>query len=89
MTAVLGPGDDDPRSPAGAGATIAAALGAGDDDPRSPAVGQPEAQRGPLAAGEASGPNPDDDFDFLTPGPSAAGDIARGPRSVVRIPKRG
>ena len=89
VTAVLGPGDDDPRSPAGAGATIAAALGAGDDDPRSPAVGQPEAQRGPLAAGEASGPNPDDDFDFLTPGPSAAGDIARGPRSVVRIPKRG
>jgi hypothetical protein len=70
-------------------ATIEAALGAGDDDPLSPPVGQPEAQRGPFAAGEASGPNPDDDFDFLTPAPSAAGDIASGPRSVVRIPKRG
>jgi hypothetical protein len=41
-----------------------------------------------LAAGEASGPNDDDDFHFLTPGPTAPGATASGPRSVVRIPKR-
>lgn len=87
-TPALGPGDDDPRSPAAAAAGEASTpLGPGDDDPRSPAKGVAEAARGPLAPGESAGSNPDDEFDFVAPPPASPGGTATV-RQTVRIPKR-
>lgn len=89
MTPALGPGDDDPKSPAVVVPSAAPALGPGDDDPRSPAAGVPTASRGPLAPGESDGTNDDDAFHFLTPAPAGPGGTDSGPRQLVRIPKRG
>jgi hypothetical protein len=88
-TPALGPGDDDPRSPASTSAAGAAAppLGPGDDDPRSPATGTAAIATPPLAPGDADGDNPDDDFDFIAPPPAGPGATATV-RQTVRIPKR-
>jgi hypothetical protein len=77
----LGPGDDDPKSPAVDGALAPAPLGPGDDDPRSPVVIVPSA---PVVEEK----NPDEDFHFLAPPALGPGDAQIGPRHVVRIPKR-
>ena len=51
MTA-LGPGDDDPRSPAGVARPLVAVLGPGDDDPRSRVSAAGPAAGGPLGPGD-------------------------------------
>lgn len=78
----LGPGDDDPNSPATvAVADAIALLGPGDDDPRSPIVLTPVA---PVVETR----NPDDDCDFLAPAAPGPGDPQFGPRHLVRFPKK-
>lgn len=97
----LGPGDDDPRSPARVldaravapvveaaadPVVVPGALGPADPDPRSPA--QTVAPAVPaLAPGASVGPD-DDAFDVLAPPPPGPGDSVHGPRQLVRIPKR-
>lgn len=91
----LGPGDDDPRSPAAVqtsardGVSVAGPLGPGDDDPRSPVRRRgPATARAPHAPGESVGENPDDAFEVLVAPALGPGAAQVAPRSLVRIPKR-
>lgn len=87
----LGPGADDPRSPAKVGADDGSAfnpLGPGDDDPRSPARGTAGEIRGPLGPGELDGPDPHEGFTFVTPGPAGPGGTDTGPRTITRVPTK-
>lgn len=83
----LGPGDDDPRSPAVPVETGAPGpLGPGDDDPHSPANGTPLAATSPLGPGESAGADPHAGFRMLTPPPAGPGDAAGGARLVTHVP---
>src|SRR4051812_30748195 len=80
----LGPGDDDPRSPAATMASTAAGpLGPGDDDPRSPAIATALPATPPLGPGGSL--EPADDRIMLAPSPAGPGGVDSGPRHVTHI----
>ncbi|HYE85653.1 MAG TPA: hypothetical protein VEA16_04830 [Vicinamibacterales bacterium] len=83
----LGPGDDDPRSPASAPPEAVGPLGPGDDDPRSPAGSAAPAST-PPGPGDSVGPSVDDDVVFAAPPAPSPGSSFTGPRHVTRIPVR-
>jgi hypothetical protein len=95
LTPALGPGDDDPRSPAKVSeAESFAPLGPGDDDPRSPAKGAArelvvDAEGRSYAVDALPTIDPDDEaFDMVAPVPPGPGDPATTPRQLTRVPKR-
>lgn len=81
----LGPGDDDPRSPAVPVVDDGAApLGPGDDDPRSPA-GAAALIAAALGPGDATGPDLNEGHVLLAPPAHGPGDTPVQ-RAIVRIP---
>lgn len=81
----LGPGDDDPRSPAAVAADGVMPLGPGEDDPASPAVTLPDPVSA-LGPGDADGPDPHAGYVLLAPPPALPGATAVQ-RTIVRIPQ--
>jgi hypothetical protein len=85
----LGPGDDDPRSPAAPVAEAPLALLPGDDDPRSPARGAPITAAKPLGPGDPTpGDVIDEDLVMLAPAPPGPGSSGGGPLHVTHVPRQ-
>src|SRR5947209_7574227 len=87
----LGPGDEDPRSPAGVTVSTATApaggpLGPGDDDPKSPPSVSESTARAPLGPGDDDPDSPPDLRVPLPPmTPAGPGDAATSPRFVTHL----